>query len=366
MKNRRLGMAACAALVLLAGGCGNSTAAGPGPAATVVVAEPAARRTIVSTLELTGTVEPERTARLVAQTEGEVVALAVREGDPVRSGQVLVQIDPSRLEAARAEARGERLAVEADLEDSRRVLARDRALFERRGLGQEALERSETTVRRLEAAIVRVGARIDGLEAQLADSRVTAPFDGYVLAREVELGDVVKGGTPLLAVASAGVRIVVHVSEIDLSRLDVGDPVSLVAGSGPAPCPGRIDRFRPQVDPVTRTAAVEVGLEGSCSARMLPGMLVRAGLTLERRAGVLAVPAEAVLTRPDGSQRLFVVHDGRAVERRVATGLEGEGWVEVSAGLEEGEPVVYEGQERLKEGTPVAVRAAGSRGRESA
>jgi RND family efflux transporter MFP subunit len=334
----------------------------PAKPATAVVAKPAARRQVVSTVTLTGTVEPERTARLVAQVEGEVELLAVREGDPVRSGQVLVRIDPSRLKAALDEARGDELAVQADLEDARRVLERDRVLFERQGIGKERLEKSETGVQRLEAALARSEARAAGLAAQLADTEVRAPFDGYVLERRVELGDVVKSGSPLLSIASRQAHVLVQVAEMDLTRLHLGDEVRLAVDSSGGEPIARISRIRPQVDPATRTAAVEV-VPTADAPRLLPGMLVRVTLTLARRNGVLAAPADAVLTRPDGSRTLFVVEGDTAVQRKVSTGLEGGGWVEVLEGLKEGELVVLQGQERLKDGAPVAIKGTGEKGK---
>lgn len=342
---------------LLTWGCGGPPAAKPKPA-TAVVAKPAGRQTVISSVSLTGTVVPEQTARLVAQVEGEVELLAVREGDAVRAGMVLLRIDPSRLQAALDEARGEEMAVQADIEDARRVLERDRVLFERQGIGEERLEGSETAVRRLEAGLVRAGAKVAGLAAQLADTEVRAPFDGYVLERDVELGDVVKSGSPLLALASHRAYVLVHVSEVDLGTVGLGDEVRLAVDSSGSELSGRVSRVRPQVDPATRTAAVEVTPDAG-DVSLLPGMLVRPTFALDRRDGVLAVPADAVLTRPDGSRILYVVDDGLAEQRAVATGLEGGGLVELLDGVAEGEMVVLQGQERLKDGTKVVVKGTG-------
>lgn len=351
-----------AASALLTAGCSAPPPTKPRPA-TAVAAKPAERRTVVAGVTLTGTVEPEQVARLVAQVEGEVLLLVVREGDAVRTGAVLLRIDPSRLQAALDEARGEETAVQADLEDARRVLERDRVLFERQGIGKERLEASETAVRRLEAGVIRAKARVAGLAAQLADTEVRAPFDGYVLERHVELGDVVKSGSPLLALASHAAHILVQVSEVDLGRLSPGDEVRLTVDSSGSELLAKVSRIRPQIDQATRTAAVEL-VPPAGGARLLPGMLVQASLTLARRDGVLAVPADAIGTRPDGSRTLFVVDGEVAAQRTVTTGLEGGGWVEVLEGLSEGELVVLQGQERLKDGAPVVMKGKGGTGKQ--
>jgi len=347
-------IAGSAAALLAASGCARR-AEPPAKPAPAVVARELARRTIRSELMLTGTIEPDRSARLAAQVDGEVVALEVREGTAVREGQVLVKIDPSRLAAALDEARADSLAARAQLEDGRRVLERDRSLFERQGLSRERLERSETDVLRFDAAEARARARIAGLEAQLADTEVKAPFDGYILERSVELGDVVKNGTPLLVVASRTLHALVPVSEIALSGIAEGAKVRLSSDKGAGGCAARIRRIRPRIDPSTRTADVEVAPgPDACDVRWLPGMLVRATFTLAERPNVLAVPVEAVALRPDGSRSVFVVEGDVARQRKVTTGLEGGGWVEITGGLAERDKVIVQGFEKLKDGVAVA------------
>jgi len=351
----RLWIIGTAVAALAASGC-SRRAEPPAKPAPAVVAKEFARRTVRSELMLTGTIEPDRSARLAAQVDGEVVALEVREGTGVREGQVVVRIDPSRLAAALDEARADHLAARAQLEDGRRILERDRALFERQGISKESLEKSETDVLRLEAAEMRARARISGLEAQLSDTEVKAPFDGFILERSVELGDVVKNGTALLVVASRTLHALVPVSEMALSGIAVGAKVHLrsdaAAGGG---CGARIRLIRPRIDPATRTADVEVvpGPE-ACDVRWLPGMLVRATFTLAERRDVLAVPAEAVALRPDGSRTLFVVEDDVARQRKVTTGLEGGGWIEITEGIGEGDKIIVQGFEKLKDGVAVA------------
>ena len=361
MKNKMcLLMVGGAVATLALSGCSRK-AEPPAKPAPAVVAKDLARRTVRSEVTLSGTIEPDRSARLAAQVDGEVVALEVREGTAVRAGQVLVRIDPSRHAAALDEARADNLAARAQLEDGRRVLERDRSLFERQGLSQERLEKSETDVLRFEAAEARARARVAGLEAQLADTEVKAPFDGYVLERSVELGDVVKNGSPLLVVASRTLHALVPVSEVALAGLAEGTKVHLgsdaAAGDG---CAARIKRIRPRIDPATRTADVEVvpGPE-ACDVRWLPGMLVRATFSLAERPNVLAVPAEAVALRPDGGRTVFVVDGDVARQRKVTTGLEGGGWIEITAGLGEGDKVIVQGFEKLKDGVTVALPGKG-------
>lgn len=363
MRNKATLLIGPAALALLAVSACSRKAEPPAKPAPAVVARELARRTVRSELTLTGTIEPDRSARLAAQVDGEVIGLEVREGSSVRAGQVMVRIDPSRLAAALDEAKADNLAAGAQLEDARRVLERDRSLFGRQGLSQERLEKSETDVLRLEAAEAKARARVAGLEAQLADTEVKAPFDGYVLERSVELGDVVKSGSPLLVVASRTFHALVPVSEVPLSGLVEGAKARLrsdaAEGDG---CAAQIKRIRPRIDPATRTADIEVVPgPGACDIRWLPGMLVRATFTLAERQNVLAVPAETIATRPDGSRTVFVAEGGIARQRKVTTGIEGGGWVEITEGLAEGDKVIVQGFEKLKDGAAVALPGKGAK-----
>jgi len=360
-------MIAAAIAILAVSACSRKAEPSAKPAASVVAKE-IARRTVRSELTLTGTIEPDRSARLAAQVDGEVIALEVREGAAVRSGQVLVKIDPSRLAAALDEARADQLGARAQVEDGRRVLERDRALFERQGISKERLERSETDVLRLDAAEARARARISGLEAQLADTEVKAPFDGYILERSVELGDVVKNGTPLLAVASRTLHALIPVSEIALCGLAEGHEVRLRsdAGTNASGCAAFIKRIRPRIEPATRTADVEVvPKQETCDVRWLPGMLARATFTLAERHDVLAVPAEAVAIRPDGSRTVFVVEGDIARQRKVTAGLEGGGWVEITEGVQERDKIVLQGFEKLKDGVTVTLSGKGPKSSKS-
>lgn len=351
--------------VLAAGatGCKDQPPPKKKPAASVVTA-PVHKGSVVVRATVPGSVQPERTATLLAQVEGEILALPRREGDPVRAGEVLVRIDPSRLEAALEEAEARRDLVEAELDEARRVLERDRALFEQQGLGQEAVERSETRLATLAAEVRQSEAGIAAIEAQLADTAVRAPFDGFVLERWAELGDVVNRGSRLLSVASRRLLVVARVSELDLPAVSAGVTVGLEAdairGRGDRPpCSGEVSRVHPKIDSGTRAATVEIRPQPACEARLSPGMFVRVTLTTARRDGVLVVPVNAIVARPDGSQVVFVVEDQVAHQRSVRPGLEGEELVEVLDGPAEGDAVVVRGQEQLKDGAPVKVAGAG-------
>jgi|GEM_PF-1435715 len=361
MKNQlRFILSAVSITMMLVSACSRPQKKPAKPPATVVAHE-VSTRTVRSELTLTGTIEPDRSARLAAQVDGEVIALKAREGTHVLGGQVLLIIDPSRLQAALHEAEADLMGAQAQLEDGLRVLERDRKLFERRGISKERLEESETNVSRLKAASLRAQAKIDGIQTQLADTRVKAPFKGYILERSVELGDVVKSGAPLFILASESLHALVSISQKHLFALKEGDMVRLNAHNNNGKsrnCPGTIRLIRPRIDPATRTAEIEIVPQpGSCDIRWLPGMLTRVTFTLDESGNTLAVPAGSITRHADGKSSLFVVEENVARKRMVETGLEGGGWIVISSGLREKERVIVQGFEKLKDGSRVSATA---------
>ena len=358
------GVVLASLLVLGAVGCKRQPQEKKKPLVTVVTA-PVRRGTVMVETTVPATVQPERTAKLLAQVEGEVLSLPHREGDPVRAGEALVQIDPSRLKASLQEAQAQRDLVLAELDEARRVLERDRTLFKRHGLGREALERSQTKVATLEAQLRQAKGRIAAIQAQLDDTTVRAPFDGYILERWAELGDVVGARSPLLSVASRHLVVAARVSELDLPSVTVGTEVGLAADAVQtvASCPGctgKVIRVYPKIDPSTRATTVEIRPEPKCEARLSAGMFVRVTVVKARRDRALLLPSGAIVVRPDGSTVVFVVDGKVARQRRVRTGLEGGQATQILEGLNEGQTVIVRGQERLKDGT--AIKIAGKKG----
>ena len=199
----------------------------------------------------------------------------------------------------------------------------------------------------------------------LADSNVKAPFAGLISRRWVSEGDFVAPGQKLFDVVVLDpVEVELHLTEVDSSRVAVGNPV----GVSVAPYPG--ERFRaeistisPTIDPATRTLRVKAVLANP-DGRLRPGLFARADLGVSERKGVTMVPEEAVLQRSDGPVLFRVRDDGRVERLVVQTGVTREGRVEVAvegrtdgrAELAEGDRVVVRGHTDLIDGAAVTVR----------
>jgi RND family efflux transporter MFP subunit len=205
-------------------------------------------------------------------------------------------------------------------------------------------------------------ARADLLRTRASFSRITAPVDGVVLARHVEVGNLASARTPLVELAAGpGLLLRVPVSELEVVHLRPGDAATVRVDALPdVSLSARIARIFPAAEGTTRQVTVELALEGPPAA-VRPGFLARAVMALERRRGVLLVP-EAALQRGSETPHFVWVLDGDTARvRPVEPGERVDGRVVIRTGLAAGDEVVVEGLVRLRDGGP-AQRADGGSG----
>lgn len=314
--------------------------AGPIPVAAVE----AQARDLSRTVTVTGPIEPIRTVAVNAQTTGTLLSVLVEEGDRVRSGQLMAELD------ARETA--------AQLERARAVLANAEAAFRR---AEQLAANGLTTDAELDAARSSyeiAQADVEVWRTRLEFSRISAPVSGVVTAKHVERGSAVSTNQAMFEIADDSLLVVrVRVSELDVVHLEPGNRVTLRLDAYPeARLSGRIRRIFPSADAASRLVPVEVVLGSrprGVEAR--PGFLARVDFALDRRDGVLAVPASAIGVS-DGGAYVYVVDADTLVRRPVETGLTAAGWIEVRQGLEGGELVVSSGHVNLRPGAAVRVR----------
>lgn len=328
---------------------------GPGAGASAPAAPPPQVRTIrvvpedvVLSTTVVGTLEPSARVVVAAQEEGVVTAVAVREGDRVAAGDLVVQLDDRRIRAELAEA-------EARLLDARAQARRAKAL-EEEGL----ISPSEADTIRASESMAE--ARAELLRTRASFSRITAPVDGVVLARHVEVGNLASPRTPLVELAAGpGLLLRVPVSELEVVHLRPGDAATVRVDALPdVSLSARIARVFPAAEGTTRQVTVELALEGSPAA-VRPGFLARAVMALERRRGVLLVPEAALQRGSEAAHFVWVLDGDTARVRPVEPGERVDGRVVIRVGLAAGDEVVVEGLVRLRDGGP-ARRANGGSG----
>jgi RND family efflux transporter MFP subunit len=345
-----------------------------------------------------GTVRSRSTTAVSAQMVGKVVALHIREGDHVKAGQVLAEIDARDVQAqVRGAEAGLREAEQALEEVERGIQAaesavaaaranrdfatstyeRFKSLLERRSVSRQEFDEVEAKYKGAVAEAARaeemrdsvkakrnqVLARIDQAHAAVAAvrvnqgySRVTAPYAGVITEKRAEVGTMAAPGVPLLVLEDAtGYRLEVAVEESRVGEVHVGDPVKVwIQAAGPTEFPGRVAEIVPVLDPGSRSYTVKLDLlaEGTALGLLRSGSYGKARFAVGRREALL-VPRSAVVTRGQLVQVFAVDGDNVAHLRLIKTGKEYGDRVEVLAGLSAGDRIAVSRPEGLTDGAKV-------------
>ena len=320
------------------------------------------------TLVIVGRVSPPSRAALGAGTPGVVVRVEAREGEHVRAGDLVVQLDDREAravvlqsEAALAEAgatvESQIERAELEVEQAQRDLARVRAVVEAGGLTRQRLEqevqreadalsllaaaRAEFGTAGGNAAIARSRAALEAARAREALTRIVAPADGVVLRRLVEPGDAVQAGQTLVEIATdAPFEVVVFPSEENLASLQVGGTAIVSADAYPDDSfPATIAFIAPVIDPTQGT--IEVRLAPTDPPPYLRAeMTVSVNLDTGRRTGVPVLPLEAIHGLATTDPWVALVTEGRVERRSVALGFRGDAQVEILSGIGEQDRII--------------------------
>lgn len=365
--------AAAAALTLALAACGGGAepaearpdSAQTGPEVVLAPSDVAAAATTELTggVALTGSLEPYRLVEVKAQVPGVVQGLAVDRGSAVRQGQVLARIQAEGIQSQAGGAAAQVAAAQATLAQAERQLESARTLYQAGAMSEISFRAAETQVAAARAQLAAARAGATGASEQAARTRVVSPLTGRVSNRHVQSGEVVNVGAPIVTVVdSRFLELKGQVPVEDAAAVRVGQPVEFSLNSAPGRVlRGEVSRVDPMADPATRQVGVTLRLANADGS--LIGGLFAAGrvLTGQSRTAV-TVPLGALRTA--GSETfVWVVKDGRAEQRVVATGERdpARGLVAITTGLAEGEQVVVVPGE-IQAGARVVVRAPAAEG----
>jgi len=352
-----------------------------------------ARRTISSRVKATGQITPEKKVQISAKVVGEVTRLNVREGDRVKEGQILLQIEPDVYEAVRNQARAaleqaqEQIrSIEVRLEDAKRTLRRQQELFQQGLASQEQLDAARVAVdtETVQLAVQRhaveqARSSLKRAEDDLKRTIIRSPMDGHVIQLNTEKGEtVVPGstnlpGSVLMTIADMSrIQAEVDVGEVDIVSVRLGQKAEV-----------RVDALQAKVleGKVTEiaTSGVKDPAQGVIHFKvkvdilhpdpeLRPSMTAKVDIITAVHENVLAVPIQAVVKRPlddsgkeitgsaaknvDEAKKKDVVYlfeKGKAVLRPVTTGISDELWVEIAKGLAQGDQVIIGPYRQLKD-----------------
>ncbi|MEL6352623.1 MAG: efflux RND transporter periplasmic adaptor subunit [Cyanobacteria bacterium J06627_28] len=355
-----------------------------------------------SSLTLTGTVIPRNLSNVSPTLSGlQISEMRVESGDRVSPGQVLAVLDNSVLQAQLKQAEANLAQAQTELQQQAAALTQAQvlqqaaivdmnrygSLFEAGAISEEQLgnrqiqalttrQQVEVVASNLESARSNIDSKaadIERIKALMAQTLITTPVAGTIAERFATAGDAASAGDPLYSLIEAHqLTLKLHPNQDQLPNIEPGMPVTISAVSNDEPSlslTGRIDTIEPTLDAQSRQATVKVSLP-ELSDRLRPGMFLQAKIITGQRRSIV-VPADAVVTQPDGQALVFTADKATANRVRVeANAVEvadrsGElagssDSVEILSGLSAGSQVVIGGASYLQAGDVVAVIAENS------
>jgi membrane fusion protein (multidrug efflux system) len=308
-----------------------------------VIVVPARSERLSFELEALGTTRANESIDVTSKVVNQVTAVRFEEGQQVRRGQVLVELDAEQVRADLA-------AAEAALVESRSQFERSRELAVTKILSDSQLEQIEATYKGNEA-------RVGSARARVNDTVIRAPFDGRVGLRRVSVGSLVSPGTVITTLDDTRtIKLDFTIPETFLSVVQPGLEISARSVAYPdRNFDGKVSSIDSRVDPATRAVTVRALLPNEAGL-LKPGMFLTVRLS-RGAVDALLVPEEAIVPE-QGEMYVFVVKDGRAEKRKIRLGERRVGDVQVVEGLAIGETVVTEGTQKIRDGSPVAVQPA--------
>lgn len=368
-----------------------------GPLITTVSPQ---RRDLEQHLVSSGRVRVPTRLEIAAQLPGLVIAVGPAEGQRVKAGDLLVQLDDAtaRAEVAQAEAAVKQAQArvlqlrnvgaivsteslrqaETNLERARTDLERTTKLVESQAVPAIELENArravdiaraqKTAAEAQQLAATPLGAdsrvaltaqlhaesQLAGARVHLSQTRITATTDGTVLSRSVEPGNVVQPSEPLLVIAAdAAVQLVFHPDERNLAWIQLGQKARAAADAYPQQVfDATVSYIAPSVDP--QRGSIEVRLEVPAPPPFLkPDMTLSIDLTIAAKRGALTVPSEVVFGAATPTPHVLVVDGGRIARRDVQLGIRGDGSLEIMSGLEDKAEIVVPDGKQLAVGARV-------------
>lgn len=329
-------------------GGGGSAAGGAQAGPVAVETHTVATRALADDVSALGSLVSNESVVLRPEVSGRIEAIRFRDGETVRRGAVLVELDAAVERAELQQARANLTLAESNFR-------RTQDLFGRKFVSQSSLDDA-----RAKLEVARAGLAL--AQARLARMQIRAPFDGVVGIRSVSPGDFVQDGDALINLEDiATLKLDFRLPELYLDRVRPGQALELSSDVLPGETyTATVEAIDPLVDAQGRAVRLRASLANP-EMRLRPGVFARVRLILAERGEIPVVPEAALVPAPGNVQFVYRVEDGKVRRVEVKTGQRRDAMVEVVDGLVPGAVVVTAGQLKLRDGAAVktAAEAAG-------
>jgi RND family efflux transporter MFP subunit len=313
-------------------------------------------------LPLSGALRAVNQAAVKARVGGEVRDVLVREGEPVKAGQVLVRMDVTDYQARLEQARGALAAARGQLDIAVKARDNNKALLEKGFISKNAFDTATSQYDIARANVESAKGASEVAQKALTDTTIRAPISGLVSSRMVQPGEKVSPDNRMLDVVDLSrMELEAAVPAADIMNVSLGQDVQVrIEGLG-APLAGKVARINPATQAGSRSILAYIQIDNP-QGMLRVGMFGEAQLTLAKKADVLSVPQSAV--RNNGRNFVYAIENGTVTQKPVELGLRGDdvegGAVEVVSGLKSGELVVKNNLGNLKVGAAARVLQAGT------
>jgi len=311
----------------------------------LVEVKPARTGDVVVTVDAVGTAQANEAVVVTAKVTGMVGNIRFREGQWVKKGAVLLELEAGELNAELAEAHASR-------DNAKRLYDRAKRLLKNRNV-------PEARVQDLFGLLQAAEARVATDEARLDETVVRAPFSGRLGLRRISLGALITPGTEITTLDDTSrIKVDFRVPETALAFIKKGQTVSATSAAYAGEVfQGKVGTVSSRVDPVTRSVEIRAHFDNK-QAKLRPGMFLAATLTAAVRKNAILIPEESLIAASD-ARYVFAIKDGKADKVAVKTGEHVKGEIEILSGIEAGTPVVTAGIQKVRQGQAVKILPPG-------
>jgi membrane fusion protein, multidrug efflux system len=342
---------------------GKAQAAGPARAVSVAVA-PVQRQDVPVYLSGLGSVTAFNTANIKTRVDGQIMKVNFREGQDVRQGELLIEIDARPYEVQVEQLQAQLFRDQAQLRDAKLNLERYTALIPSGSIAQQQVDTQKALVDQLDGTVRNDQAQIDSAKLNITYCHITAPFSGRVGLRQVDPGNIVHAADtnpmliltqlqPIAVIFTLPEDVLPKVAQqmrrgtLEVDAFSRDDQTKLASG--------KLLTIDNQIDPTTGTAKLKAVFDNKDS-KLWPNQFVNADLLLETRKNSTVVPTAAILRGPQGAY-VYTVNPDKTVQDKTVTISLTQGDVTVVAeGVNPGETVVTDGQDKLQRGSHIEPR----------
>lgn len=302
--------------------------------------------------ESVGTVKAVRVSTVASKIMGSVARLNFKEGDRVKEGAVLVELDDREINAQLEQAQGALTEAAASYRNAEINLKRMKSLLEQKSVTPQQVDNAVMQFDMAKARTEQANANVGALKVMLGYTRVSAPFDGVITEKAIEKGETASPGRPLFTLTDDRIlRLEAEIRESEIKGIKAGAAIDVRVDALDKVLQGKVSQIVPSGDPATHSFLVKIDLPGT--EGLLPGMFGRAYITKGMTVSLL-VPKSALIEKGQITG-IFVVKDKTTGYRMIKTGIVSGDKVEVLSGLMEGEEVAVSNVEKLSDGSPVEV-----------